>query len=81
MGNMMPTMVLRGPMESCEDIVCSKCGQQVQNNDYSGYKKCKQTCFKDNKDQIISCCLAQCAGLTGREMSECIRNCQSLRYE
>ena len=58
-----------GPRESCEDITCAECGSYVGDQ----YKKCKQNCFHERRDEIVACCQRSCTGMG----KECIDACDN----
>ncbi len=70
---------LRGPRQSCEDIVCSECGKVVGTNgkaDFSNYKTCKINCMRENSEKIQNCCLQSCP--VGNK--ECMEACVELSF-
>jgi hypothetical protein len=66
-----------GPREACEDITCMECNQYITQKNYDGYKKCKQKCFYEKREQIMDCCLRSCDNLGSKGGSECVKACET----
>ena len=66
---------LSGPREACEDIVCMGCNQHLESKQYDHYKKCKQDCFTEKKEDIMGCCMRSCENMGVKGMSECNEAC------
>lgn len=61
-----------GIRENCEDIVCSDCSY-AKSKDFDDFKKCKQTCFQEKKNEIEDCCRGMCPN----EDSGCLESCKT----
>jgi hypothetical protein len=70
-------IALSGPMQSCEDSICSKCSVHKGTN----YMECKKKCFTEKATDINDCCKSSCSsikGLLGK--SECLQACNPMAY-
>lgn len=68
---------LSGPREACEDITCRNCNSYIKNGDWDNYKKCKQDCFYEKKDEIFACCIRSCDHLKGKALKSCLDACEN----
>ena len=50
---------LQGIREACEDILCRDCTEK-SSGDLKLFKACKQKCFEEKENEIVSCCKAYC---------------------
>lgn len=66
-----------GPREMCEDITCAECSTFITQKNYDGYKKCKQNCFHEKRDEIIGCCQRSCDNLGSKGGRECLKACET----
>lgn len=66
---------LSGPLQGCEDSVCSHCDYRQGN-----YKECKQKCFEEKAQEIQDCCRRMCGvgeegGLPSKYAQDCLESC------
>ncbi len=71
------TVRLSGPLQSCEDSVCTKCSKYKGTN----YMVCKKDCMLRNTTEIKACCALSCGnikGITGK--NDCLESCSGMQY-